>query len=253
MVGYALAPGVWLKDKVTYLWQSYLALVGVAQENARLREDLALAQQELAGVREDQKELERLRRLLDVPALDNWSKSAARVIAMRFGPHAGADTLLINKGFAGGATVGCPAVTRQGLLGRVYKMAAHTSTVLLLTDPGFRVAVISQESRVRGILAGTGRPDVMEMRYVAQNAQIKPGELLVSSGVEGTFPKGIPVAKVQSVRPGHEILFLQVNAAPVVNPENVEEVVLLIPPRDAPQTPVRQIDPDVQPVPQSQP
>ena len=172
----------------------------------------------------------RLRKLLRLDALREAPGFAARVIATRFGPHSPLQTITVNKGFTDGATVGTPVVVPGGVVGRVLRASPHASTIILLTDPGFRVAVISQTTRTPGIAGGTaGDNATLEVSYVAQNARIKQGEVLVTAGVDGVFPKGIPVGVVTSVQPGNETLFLRVNARPFVDRDALEEVLMLMP------------------------
>jgi rod shape-determining protein MreC len=226
IVGYVLSPVVWLRDRITGWWDSYLALVDVAAENGRLRTELEQARATALLASEDRAELQRLRTLLGLEALRSRPAFAARVIAKRFGPQAVLKTFTINKGFLNGATAGTPVAARDGVVGRVLRAAPHTATVLMLTDPGFRLAVISNESRTPGILTGSIERR-LEVAYVAQNARIAPGETLITSGADGSFPKGIPVGVVTQVMPGNEVLFLQVHARPFVDMDRLEEVLLL--------------------------
>ena len=228
IVGVVLSPVVWIKDQFASYWRSYIALIDVAEENSRLRADLRKAQSAATLTAEERGELERLRALLRLDALYERPGFAARVIAKRLGPQAVLKTFTVNKGFLDGAIVGTPVVTETGVVGRILRTAPHAATVLMLTDPGFRLAVISQESRTPGILMGsTGNQRRLEVAYVAQNAQIAAGELLITAGVDGGFPKGIPVGMVTLVTPGNETLFLQVHASPLVDLERLEEVILL--------------------------
>lgn len=228
IVGYILSPVVWVKDQCAAYWRRYIALIDVAEENTRLRTELRAAQATATLTVEERAELERLRTLLRLEALHERPGFAARVIAKRFGPQAVLKTFTVNKGFLDGAIVGTPVVSEAGVVGRILRTAPHAATVLMLTDPGFRLAVISQDSRTPGILTGsTGNQRRLEVAYVAQNAQIAPGELLITAGVDGGFPKGIPVGIVTQVTPGNEILFLQVHATPLVDLEHLEEVILL--------------------------
>jgi rod shape-determining protein MreC len=226
IVGYVLSPVVWLRDRFASWWDGYLALVDVAAENARLRTELEQARAAALLASEDKAELQRLRDLLGLEALRVRPAFAARVMAKRFGPQAVLKTFTVNKGFLNGATAGTPVVTRNGVVGRVLRAAPHTATVLMLTDPGFRLAVISNESRTPGILTGSTERR-LEVAYVAQNARIAPGETLITSGADGSFPKGLPVGVVTQVMPGNEILFLQVHARPLVDMDRLEEVLLL--------------------------
>lgn len=177
---------------------------------------------------EDKAELLRLRNLLQLNALRKHPAFAARVIASRFGPMSVRKTFTVNKGFLDGATVGTPVAVQGGAVGRIMRSAPHTATVLMITDPEFRLAVISQNSRTPGILTGsadgTGR---LEVSYVSQTSKLTPGEMLVSSGESNDFPKGIPVGTVTNVEPGNETLFQKVHASPLADLERLEEVLLI--------------------------
>ena len=247
IVFYVLSPVIWVKDRAAAAWNDYVALVGVAEENTRLREELRRAHSQVTFSIEERAEIERLRELLLLDALHDRPAFAARIIAKRFGPQAVLRTFTVNKGFLDGAIVGTPVVTQNGVVGRVLRAAPHASTVLMVTDPDFRLAVISQKNRTPGILTGsTGSGRLLEVAYVSQNAEISVGETLITAGVDGSFPKGIPVGIVTLVTPGNEILFQQVHARPVVNLAALEEVLLLQGAGTAPpllrrlQSPVRQ-------------
>lgn len=223
-----LSPVVWIKDQCVGWWNNYVALVGVAEENARLREDLRRARVLANLSAEDRAELTRLRELFRLNTLYESPVSAARVIARRFGPFSARKTFTISKGYLDGALVGTPVITQSGVVGRVLRAAPHAATVLMITDPGFRVAVISQESRTPGILTGSaGHEGRLEVAYVAQNARVSPGEILITAGGNNDFPKGIPVGVVTLVTPGNEILFQQVHAQPLADLDRLEEVLLL--------------------------
>ncbi len=238
IVGLILTPVDWVTDTCTEAWNDYVALIGVAEENTRLRTEVVRLERALNDVVEDRAELARLRRLLDIKALQESPGFGARVIGGRIGPQAVLQTVIINKGYADGALVGAPVLAPAGVLGRIIRTAPHASTVLLVTDPDFRLAVVGSQSRTPGVLAGSPANALgLEVSFVAQNAGITVGELLVTSGSDGRFPKGIPVGVVTSVQPGHETLFKQVHADPLVATDHLEEVVVLGPPDGIPLLP----------------
>jgi rod shape-determining protein MreC len=231
LTGHILAPGVWVQDQVGSVWRDYVALTDVARENVRLKEELGYLRQEQVRLREDMRELERLRELFSLPGTAPWDQTSARVIAGRFGPQAALNSVIINKGFVDGAVPGAPAVARSGLVGKVFHAAPNSSNLILLNDPSFRVSVIGQESRVRGILSGMGSGQPLEVLYVAPNTNMRAGELLICSGLDGSTPKGIPAARVVSVHYDQDTLFPQIIAEPTAPIDRLEEVVLLMPPR----------------------
>ena len=112
------------------------------------------------------RELARLRELLQLPVDDSWTPVGARVLAAHLGPNSMLDSITINRGYATGASPGTPIVTHKGLVGRVLRASPHTSTALLLTNPGSRIAVFSQESRSPGVLTGEGATKPLAVRYM---------------------------------------------------------------------------------------
>ena len=117
------------------------------------------------------------------------------------GPNAIQDSITINRGYTSGARPGTPIVTNMGLVGRVLRASPHAATVLLITDPGSRIAVFAQQSRSAGILSGQGLEQPLEVGFVERDAPVTAGEILITSGLDGKYPKGIPVATVDSVAP----------------------------------------------------
>jgi rod shape-determining protein MreC len=226
-----IAPGIWVKNQLRSVWNDYIALTEVAAENILLKEEFGKLQRERMRLREKLKELDRLQSLLAIPPTDPWEQTGARVVAGRFGPQAVLNSVIINKGFVCGALPGAPVVTRQGLVGKIYHAAPNSANVLLLNDPSFRVAVIGQESRVRGILAGAGAGQELEVLYVAPNTSMKQGELLICSGLDGSVPKGVPAAQVSTVLYDKDTLFPQITAKPLALLDSLEEIVLLVPPK----------------------
>ena len=231
IVSLVLSPGVWIKDKLSSFWDDYIALTGVASENAILRERLGRMEQEFIRLQEEQFELARLRDILEIPVTPPWSQTGARVVAAKFGPQATLDSIMINKGFFGGALPGAPVASRNGLVGRVLRSAPNSATVQLITDPAFRVAVIGQNSRTRGILSGGGARQPLELLYVAPNSRMQEGELLICSGIDGVSPRGVPAARIISVRDDNDLLFPKITAESVVDMNTLEYVMVLIPPK----------------------
>ena len=228
VVGYVLSPFIWIGDKCSTFWNRYIALINVAEENSELREQLRVTQLESAFNAEDKAELARLRRLMRLEALYVRPGIGAKVIAKRFGPQSVLRTFTVNKGYLDGAVVGTPVVTEVGVVGKVLRSSPHAATVIMLTDPGFRLSVITREGRTPGIVTGTsGAEPRLEVTYVAQTAQVSPGDTLITSGMDDVFPKGIPVGIVTRVMPGNETLFQQVQAKPLVDIDYLEEVILL--------------------------
>lgn len=216
-----------VQDVVTDFWTRYFDLVDVREENLRLKSRLEELESDMLAAGEDRAELKRLRQLVQFPVDVRWRPLAARVLAGKLGPNGVLDSITISRGYVTGARPGTPLVTNMGLVGRVLRSSAHASTVLLLTDPGSKVAVFGQQSRAAGILKGTGTGGNLEVDFVQRDAGMKNGEVLVTSGLDNKYPKGLPAARVMSVAPSDYTQFMSVEAKPLVDLRHLEEVLLL--------------------------
>ena len=248
--GSVLKPGVWLYDQAHGFYAHYFDLVGVREENDLLKVEADRTRGELRTLAEGQAELHRLRALLSLPDADVWHPVGARVIAGRLGPNATLESVTISRGYLSGGAPGTPVITNLGVVGRVLRASPNTATVLLLTNPGSRIAVLSQQTRTPGILAGRSTHLPMEMRFVTRNYTVHPDEILITSGLDGAYPKGIPDARVLSVAPSDFSPFQNILAQPLVDIERLEEVLLLERPAaltggdaDSAAPPVLQTDP----------
>lgn len=227
-VGLTLKPGKWAAEKVTNFWDDYVYLVGVREDNRKLTEQLHSLKLDLALAREQARESERLKQLLGFSPPESWTAAGARIIANRLGPNAALDTVLLDKGSASGVQVSTPIITPDGVVGRVLKISTHFSTALLITDPSSKISVLGRDNRTPGILTGQGPNSPLSVNYVHQNAQLAPGEILVTSGLDEVFPKGLPVAVVTAVTRSDISLFQEVTAEPLVDLKMLEEVLLLM-------------------------
>ena len=216
-----------VQDTVMGAWNRYMDLVDVRKENDELKKELELVRHKLLMASEERAELVRLRRLLTLTPPEGWQTLGARVLAGRMGANSALASVLIGRGYLTGAIPGTPVMTPQGVAGRVLRAGPSSATVLLLVDPGSRIAVISQESRVQGVLVGGGPDKPLEVRFVSHNDVIRPGEILVTSGLDDAFPKGIPVARVLSATPSDLSPFQSIQAAPLATLTDLEELLLV--------------------------
>ena len=224
---WVLRPGKWAVQKVSHFWNSYVFLVGEHTENLRLRSELQQLLLENLRLQEQAKKASRLEDLLHFRAPQQWQETGARVVGHRLGALAALETIIIDKGDISQVFQDMPVITPQGLVGRVFRVGLSASTVLLLQDSNSAVPVISRESRLSGIVYGSGPGKALAVRYININAPLEQGETFVTSGLSGIYPKGIPVARVTHVEHSQLSLFLKVEAKPVVDPSQLEEVLLL--------------------------
>lgn len=229
VTGVVLNPVRQAQDFLTGLWDNYIDLVHAREQNLELIERLQELEAQILAQSEDMAELRRLRELLKMPLDVTWRPLGARILAGRLGPNSQIEAFTLNRGYTSGAAPGTPVVTNQGLLGRVLRAAPHSSSAILLTHPTSRIAVFTQKSRTPGILTGNGPGRPMEVRYMDRATRAEPGELLVTSGLDGKFPKGIPAARILSVEPSNYNEFMTIYAEPLADLNHTEEVLLLEP------------------------
>lgn len=240
VTGFVLRSVISLQTAVSDFWNNYINLIDVSKENKILKEELFRLKRELAVAKEEKAELSRLRKLLSIDYVSEWKPVGVRILAWRLGANDFFDSFVLSKGFFSGAKVGTPIVNDDGLVGRVLKAGPYTSIALLLTDSGSSVSVLTQYGRVSGILQGNGHNQLLSMRFVKQNEEVRVGELVLTSGLDLSFPKGIPVGRVTSVEYGSNSM-LEIQVKPLVVFDKLEEVLLL-------QNPFEHILPEGSPV-----
>lgn len=224
---YILRPFKTLLSGGGNFWDRYFNLVDVRDENIRLKAEVEKLKAHIIARDEAMAELSRLRTLVDMPIDLSWRPLGCRVLSGKLGPNGVLDSILVSRGYITGARPGMPLVTNLGLVGKVLRSSPHASTVLLVTDPKSRVAVFGQETRASGILKGRGLGNTLEVDFVQRDSPLKNGEVLVTSGLDGKYPKGVPVARVDGVAPSDYTQFMAVSANPLVDLRHLEEVILL--------------------------
>ena len=238
---WVFVPGRWVSTRVSSLWDQYIHLVGLREQNDVLRAELTRVTGEAVALKEQAAQAKRLADLLALTPEPEWTREGARVIAHRLGPNAALETFIIDKGRGQGVLVNTPVVAPDGVVGRVLRTSLSAATVLMITDPNSKIPVVSQKTRTQGILIGRGAGEGLFLQYVPMSAPIEEGETLVTTGLAGIFPPGLPVGVVKVVTREGASLFLNVQAASLVDPDRLEEVALLkkIPPKsDEPEEPL---------------
>ncbi|MBI4829621.1 MAG: rod shape-determining protein MreC [Nitrospinae bacterium] len=214
----------WTVGKVFAVWDSYLYLVNVKDENQRLRLAVDRLAFENTLLTERFKSYQRIEELLAFPRLDTLPFEAARVI--------GRDTtgrvrmIFLNKGSAHGVARDMPALTHRGLVGRVTLVSATACKVLLITDVRSAVDAVAQESRDAMVASGANR-DTLEARYLLANAQVAEGERVLSSGLGGVYPKGLLIGALTGIRREDDSLFVEARIRPTADLDRIEETLIL--------------------------
>jgi rod shape-determining protein MreC len=199
-----------------------------------------LAQQAEKAARSErlERENQRLRALLELrPALTVRSL-AAEVLYEAADPFS--RKLFIDRGATQGVALGSPVLTPEGVLGQVTRVFPLSAQVTLLVDKDAAIPVLNARTQARSAAFGGSGGDAMELRYMAANADVQVGDALVTSGVDGVYPAGLPVAKVVAVERRAESGFARILLAPNAAADGVRHVLVLeplglqLPPREEP-------------------
>jgi rod shape-determining protein MreC len=202
----------------------YLWLVHVKRDNADLRRQNNALRGATTECVELRAENERLHKLLHMPTTDLPPVANARVVGRS--DRAGFHIALLDAGTRRGVAKGMPVVAPEGVVGFVAAATINASKVVLITDASARVDVILQRTRRRAVLFGRGR-DLCSLEYLDADADVAEGDLLVTSGADGVFPKGLAVGSVKSVSRGNFGVVMAVEAAPAVTFARLEDVTVL--------------------------
>ncbi|HWG77223.1 MAG TPA: rod shape-determining protein MreC [Steroidobacteraceae bacterium] len=214
-------------------------------ENAQLRAELRdaqLATMRQAALEQENAQLRNLRASLP-PLISHWQ--LAQIIDVQTDPLR--ERLVIDKGAREGVRADQAVVDSHGILGQVERVGPFSAEVILVTDPEGAIPVQVLRNGLRTIAVGGGTDGEIVLPYLASNADIKSGDLLVTSGLGGVFPAGFPVGRVMGVRRDSSQLPAQVRAQPVADIERDREVALLQFSADNPSAPAP--NPPIAPVP----
>jgi rod shape-determining protein MreC len=195
------------------------------EDNAALREANLLLKARLQKLEALEAENLQLRNLLDSSIKVGERVLIGELIAVDLDPYT--QQVTINKGAISGVYEGQPVLDADAVMGQVVQVTPFTSRVLLVTDTAHAIPVQVQRNGLRTIAVGTGRTNQLELPYLPINADIREGDLLVTSGLGGTFPPGYPVAEVSTVSRRAGEAFPHVLATPRALLDRVREVLLV--------------------------
>ena len=167
----------------------------------------------------------RLRRMLGSAAQVADKAIAAELIEVSSEPFT--RKIVVAKGSRDGVYVGQSVIDAHGIMGQVTQVASQVSRVTLITDAGHAIPVLDNRSGLRMLVFGTGDPDTLKVPYLTSASDIKEGDLLVSSGMGGTFPPGYPVAQVSRIVNDPNEAFLAITAKPAAQLNHGKQVMLI--------------------------
>ena len=212
-----------LQDAVFYSWNTYIDLSGAAKENAILKQKLAILETQIMDYEHQVQEVQRLRKLIGFSQQYSRGMMVAEVIGLSTkSPFQG---MRIAKGSLDGVSVGMPSVAAHGVVGRVIRTGLKFSDVQLLVDTNFNLDVLVERTRVRGVLHGIS--DGRCRLKLHRRADIRIGDTIVSSGITGSFPKGLPVGRVMRISYEADNVSQVITIQPWVDYHGLEELVIL--------------------------
>ncbi len=216
-----------LSEGASSLVGDYLDLLNVRKENTHLRIELARVKSDQARLAELEVENRHLGELLELKDALGTNAVAANVI--------GSDatglsrTLILASGTSDGLRTGMAVLANQGVVGKIIAISQHASRVLLIDDHNSALDGFDQRSRARGIVAGMV-DDGLILKYADRSQDIRSGDTIVTSGLDGIFPRGLLVGTIQSVHREGPGLFLAVRITPAVDFRELEQVLIVTQP-----------------------
>ncbi|MBI2413208.1 MAG: rod shape-determining protein MreC [Deltaproteobacteria bacterium] len=213
-----------IQDSVKGVWSGYINLVDVQERNEELKKALTLVTEDNLRLKEEINLNARLKSILEYKdQLPHKSKAA---VIIGFNKEPWARTVTIDKGSADGIAKDLAVISPLGVVGRVIDVSTHTSTVLLGSDLRSNIDVIVQRSRIKGVAEGNGT-DGFLLKYIRQVDDVQLGDLVLTSGLSGVFPKGVAVGEVVKIEKGRDNFFKSIEVRPSVNIQRVEEVLVV--------------------------
>ncbi len=178
----------------------------------------------VAELSEAEATAERLQGLLDLQSTYNLQSTAARIVGGS--SDAWSQTVTINKGAADGLAINMPVCNSAGVIGQIIEVSANTSTVRLCTDENSGISAMVQATRAQGMLQG--QPDgSLLLEYVSVDSDVQEGDIIITSGIGGVYPKGLPLGTVSSVSREPNGLYYTIVVSAAASAENNEEVLVI--------------------------
>ena len=206
-------------------WGDYFALQQVHEQNERLQQELGQLRVELQRERALAQQSRMLEQMLELRGRTALMTTAANVIGSGASPDF--RTLTIDKGSAEGLRPDMAVISPSGVVGRIITPSARAAKVQLLIDRNAGAAALVERSRAQGVVEGTGGN--LRLNYVSGTADVKVGDVLVTSGIEGIYPKGFVIGQIESIERGAGE-FSNIVIRPAVDFSSLEHVLVVLTP-----------------------
>jgi len=209
---------------IQHVWSNYIWMVGARKENEQLRQTVHRLMLLNRSYDQATQENERLRRLISLSESMNFETIGARVVGRT--PSFLSNVLYIDKGSKDGVTVNSPVISGDGIIGRTVLVSLWQSQVQLIANPDASMGAMLESSRSAGVLKGSG-DSLLDLNYIGNTEQIAIGDDVLSSGLDGIFPKGLLIGKVVDSRKGKGV-FRMIKVKPYMDLIHIEEVGVLL-------------------------
>jgi len=208
------------------------------EDHARLARESYENTARLLQLKALQAENAQLRELLDARKRLNIELAAAEVLYAARDPFT--RKVIIDRGSQHGVRAGQPVVDDRGLVGQVTRAYPWLAEVTLVTDKGQFVPVQNVRNGLRAVLSGTGSDGALELRFIPLNADLQIGDELVTSGIDGVYPPGLPVARVTNVERSADQIFARITGTPLGGVANYTHVLIVSGSRELPPRPAEE-------------
>lgn len=212
-------------DTLTSLSDTVISYVELQKENRRLKEAQLIDEARLLKLAALEKENIRLRMLLENSFQLGEQVLIAELLSVKLMPYE--HTVVVNKGSRFGVHPEQPVLDANGIVGQVIRALPSSAEVMLITDPDHAIPVEVNRNGLRTIAFGTGQPNRLHLPFLAKNADVVPGDLLVTSGLGGVFPAGYPVAVVDKFESRPDKSFANIYATPKARLESSREFLIV--------------------------
>lgn len=225
-------------DTRNWMSENLAGRATLVEENARLREKQLFFNVQLQKLTILEAENRRLRSLLESAVNTPGRVLIAELLAVDFDPYR--HHILLNRGRKHGIYAGQPVLDQHGVIGQIVQADPLTSTAILITDPNHALPIQLNRTGLRTLARGTGNFQELDLPHIPNNEDVKVGDLLVTSGLGGRFPRGYPVGTVTKVEFDPGSPFARIIAKPIAQLDRIREVMLL---ESEPTTPVADAPP----------